>query len=193
MINVEHTTGMMANTYIENADNFLTSAFTNTWKYSGNRYFPFEITNTEIMWKHKLSVSAQPIIQLSGNISLSNVKVLVTSPFVVEILQYSTKEIKRSVNRFPETFPNIYSISSLFIACTKASVKHIPEVGSFPCISCQRGTYTLNNQYLNTSSFQKLARMKKANFTCLDCPVGANCTDCTKFSFSLGFCFSLCH
>ena len=85
MINVEHTTGRTANTYIENADNFLTSAFTNTWTHSGNRYFPFEITNTEIMWKHELSVSAQPIIQLSGNISLSNVKVLVTSAFVVEI------------------------------------------------------------------------------------------------------------
>ena len=85
MINIEHTTWRMANTCIENADNLLTSAFTNTWTYSRNRYFPFEITNTEIMSKHELSVSAQPIIQLSGNISLWNIKVLVTSTFVVEI------------------------------------------------------------------------------------------------------------
>ena len=58
MTNVEHIARRMANTYIEHADNFLTSAFTNTWKYSGNRYFPFEITNTKILWKHELSVSA---------------------------------------------------------------------------------------------------------------------------------------
>lgn len=102
-----------------------------------------------------IGFSAQPTIQLSGNTSLSNIKVLPTSPFEVEILQYSTKEIKRSVNRFPETFPNIYNISSLFIACMKATVKHIPEVGSFQCIPCQHGTYTLNNESLNTSSFEK--------------------------------------
>ena len=155
MTNVEHIAGRMANTYIEHADNFLTSAFTNTWTYSGNRYFPFEIRNTKIIWKPELSVSAQPTIQLSGNISLSNIKVLATSPFEVEILQYLTKEIKRSVNRFPETFPNIYNISSLFIVCMKATVKHIPEVGSFQCIPCQRGTYTLNNESLNTSNFEK--------------------------------------
>ena len=42
MINVEHSAGRMANTFIENTDNFLTSAFTNTWTYSGNRYFPLK-------------------------------------------------------------------------------------------------------------------------------------------------------
>ena len=67
---------------------------------------------------------------------------------------------KRSKNRFPKTFRNIYNISSLFIACTK----HTPEVSSFPCIPCQRGTYTLNNESLNTSSFQKISTHSKSEF-----------------------------
>ena len=124
MIHVENSSGRMANTNIERSNNFLTSAFINTWTYLGKRYFLFEITNTEIIWKHELPISSRPIIQLSGNISLSNVRLLVTSTFETEILQYSTKDIKVSVNGFLEIFSNTYIISSLFI-CTKASVKHI--------------------------------------------------------------------
>ena len=184
MINVEHSAGRMANTFIENTDNFLTSAFTNTWTYSGNRYFPFEITNTEIIWKHELSVSAQPIIQLSGNVSLSNIKLLVTSPFVAEILRYSTEDIKRlRENGFVRSLPNIYIISSLFITCAKASVKYIKRADSFRCMPCAWGTYTLNNESLNINTslnFKNINKSEKTNFNCLNCPVGANCTASIK-------------
>ena len=88
MIYVENSAGRMANMYIENSDNFLASAFIITCTYLGNRYFPFEITSTEIIWKYKVPVLARPIIQLSGNVSLSNVKLLITSLLEREILQY---------------------------------------------------------------------------------------------------------
>ena len=175
VIYVENSAGRMANTYIQNSDYFLTSAITTTWTYLRNKYFPFEITNTKIQWKNEV-VSAKPIIQLSGNVSLSNVKLLVTSLFETEILKYSTKNITVFVNREPRTFPNIYIISSLFIGCSKASVTHIKRAGSFRCIPCARDTYTLNNESLNTSlSFQSISKYEKRNFTCIDCPVGANC------------------
>ena len=184
MINVEHSAGRMANTFIENTDNFFTSAFTNTWTYSGNRYFPFEITNTEVIWKHELSVSAQPIIQLSGNISLSNVKLLVTSPFVAEILRYSTEDIKRLLENGSVRFlPNTYTISSLFIICAKASVKYIKRADRFRCMPCAWGTYTLNNESLNINTslnFKNINKSEKTNFTCLNCPVGANFTASIK-------------
>ena len=169
MIYVGNSAGRMANTYIENSDNFFSSAFQTTWAYLGNRYFPFEIINTEIIWKNEVPISAKPIIQLSGNVSLSNVKLLVISLFETEILQYSTKNVTVPVNGFPRTFPNIYIISSLFIGCTKASVKHITRAGSFRCIPCARGTYTLNNESLNaTLSFQskKVTKHEKTYFSC---------------------------
>ena len=159
----------------------MSSAITTTWTYLRNKYFPFEITNTEIQWKNEVPVSAKPIIQLSGNVSLSNVKLLFTSLFETEILKYSTKNITLFVNRKLRTFPNIYIISSLFIGCTKASVKHIKRAGSFQCIPCAPGTYTLNNESLNASlSFQGISKYEKRNFTCIDCPVGANCTASIK-------------
>ena len=86
----------------------MSSAITTTWTYLRNKYFPFEITNTEIQWKNEVPVSAKPIIQLSGNVSLSNVKLLFTSLFETEILKYSTKNITLFVNRELRTFPNIY-------------------------------------------------------------------------------------
>ena len=183
MIDAENSAGRMANTYIENSGNLLSSAIKTTWTDLGNRYFPFEITSTDIIWKNEVPVSSRPIIHLSGNVSLSNVKLLVTSQFETEILQYSTKNIVLSVNGALISSPNIYIISSLFIGCTKASVKHITRAGSFRCIPCARGTYTLNNEYLNTSlSFgsKKIKKNEETNFTCLDCPVGANCTTSIK-------------
>ena len=143
--------------------------------------FLFEIISTEIIWTNEVPVSAKPIIQLSGNVSLSNVKLLVTSSFETEILKYSTKDMTVFVNDDLKNFPNIYIISSLFIGCTKASVKHITRAGIFRCIPCARGTYALNNESLNTSlSFQNITKNEKTNFTCLDCPVGANCTASIK-------------
>ena len=183
MIYIENSAGRMANTYIENSDNFSESAFTITSTYLGNKYFPFEITNTETIWKNEGSVSARPVIQLSGKVSLSNVKLLATSPFETEILQYSTKDLILSVKGYFKTFRNIYNISSLFIGCTNASVKHFTRAGTFRCIPCARGTYTLNNDSLSTSlNFlsKKITKHENTNFTCLDCPVGANCTASIK-------------
>ena len=179
MINVENSAERMTTTYIENSDNFMASAFTTTCTYLGNKYYPFETANTEILWSHALPASARPIIQLNGKVSLTNVKLLITSLFDTEILQYSTKDMLRLVNGNLKTFSNIYIISSLFISCTKASVKHIVKADTFRCIPCAQGTYSLKNESLNTSlSFQsKSATLREnTNFTCLDCPVGANCT-----------------
>ena len=113
-----YSVGRMANTYMENSDNFVDYAFTTTCTYLGKRYFPFEITNTEIVWNNAVQVSSLPIIDLSGNISLSNVKLLITSLFETEIMQYSTKDVPLLVNRFLKTFPNIFFILPLFIVET---------------------------------------------------------------------------
>ena len=183
MINVENSAGRMTTTYIENFDNFMASAFTTTCTYLGNKYFPFEIANTEVIWSHSLPVSAQPIIQFNGKVSLTNVKLLITSLLDTEILRYSTKDEVRLVNGYRKTFSNIYIISSLFISCTKASVKHIVKADTFRCIPCAQGKYSLKNESLNTSlSFQSKNVNLRAdtNFTCLDCPVGANCTASIK-------------
>ena len=181
MIYVENSAGRMTHTYIENSGNSLSSAITTTWTYLENRYFPFEIISTEIIWTNEVTVSAKPIIQLSGNVSMSNVKLLVTSLFKTEILKYSTKDMTVFVNEDLKNLPNIYIISSLFIGCTKARVKHITGAGIFRCIPCARGTYTLNNDSLNISlSFQNITKHEKMNFTCLNCPVGANCTASIK-------------
>ena len=105
-------------------------------------------------------------------------KLLVTSLFETEILQYSTKDVPLSENGVVKTFTIKYIFSSLFISCTKASLKHITETDTFQCVPCARGTYTLNNGSLNTSfSFESkiITKHENTNFTCLDCPVGANC------------------
>ena len=188
MIYVENSAGRMANTYIENSDNFLASAFIITCTYLGNRYFLFEITNTEIIWEYKVPVSAWPIIQLSGKVSLWYVKLLVTSLFEREILQYSNKDVSVSLddpylNGVLKSFSNVYTISSSFIVCLKASVKHLTRAGTFRCIPCTGVTYTLNNESLNTSlSFQskKVIKHENTNITCLECPVGTNCTASIK-------------
>ena len=164
----------MTNTYIENS----ASDVTITCTYLGIRDFSFKITNTEIIWTYEVLVSERPVIQLSEYVSMSNVKLLVTSLFETEILQYLTKDVPLPVNGVLETFPNIYFISSFVITCTKANVKHITNVGTFRCIPCTRGTFTLNNETLNislNSQSKKITKHFNTNFTCLDCPVGANC------------------
>ena len=125
MVYLQNSPGKMTTTDIDHWDNFMVSAFTTSGPYLGNKYFHFEIANTQIIWSHALTASARPIIQLSRNISLKNVKLSVTSLFETEILQYSTKDVSLLVNGRLITYSNIYTISSLFMSCTKASVKHM--------------------------------------------------------------------
>ena len=184
MIRVENSAGRMANTYIENSrNNVLASAFTIKCTNLENGYYPFEITSTEIVWQNERPVSARPIIQVCGNVSVSNVKLLVNSLFETEVLQYSTKTVMLPVKEHLNIFRYTFIISSLFIGCTKAIVKHFRRAGSLRCIPCPRGTYTLNDGSLNASLrflSQKITKYEYANFACLDCPVGANCTASIK-------------
>ena len=183
MVYLQNSAGKMTTTYAENSDNCMASAFTTAGTYLGSKYFPFEIANTQIIWSNALPVLAQPIVQLRGNISLKNVKLSVTSLFETQILRYSAKDMPLLANGSLKAFSNIYITSSLFISCTKASVKHIVKVGNFRCIPCARGTYTLQNESLNTSlSFQSknVILHENTNITCLNCPVGANCTESIK-------------
>ena len=142
MIYAENSAGRITNTYIGNSDKFLISAFRTTCMYLGvgNSNFLFEITNTEIIWSSEVRPLARPIIQLCGKVSLSNVKLLVTSLFETEILQYSNKDVLLSEYGNFKNLANDYKFSSLFIRCTKASVKHIAKADTFRCIPCARGT-----------------------------------------------------
>ena len=181
MVYLQNSAGKMNTTYIENSDNFMASAFTTTSTYLGKKYIPFEIANTQIIWSYALPVSSRPIIQLGGNISLTNVNLSITSLFETEILRYCTKDVPLLVNGRLKTFSSIYIVSSLFMSCTKARVEHI--VGTFRCIPCARGTYTLESESLYTSlSFQSknVTFGKNTNITCVDCPAGANCTESIK-------------
>ena len=181
IVYVENTAGSMSNTYIENNVNFMASAVFITSTYLGNRHFPFEITNIDIIWSCEVPFSAQPIIHLSGTVDLSNVKLLVASISEIDVLRYSLEDKRGAGSFYPQIFSNVYNISSLSIGCTKGNVKHIKKLGACRCIPCALGTYTLNNGSLHTS---KIFRRKKqimlgntnTNVTCLDCPVGANCT-----------------
>ena len=186
MVYLQNSAGKMTTTYIDNWDNFMASAFTTTGTYLGNKYFPFEIANTQIIWSNALPFSVRPIIQLSANVSLKNVKLAVTSLFETAILQYSTKDVPLLVNGRLRTFSNIYLISSLFVSCIKASVKVIAKIGTIRCIPCAQGTYTLENESLETSlsfqfsKFSNVTLRKNTDITCVDCPVGANCTESIK-------------
>ena len=184
IIRVENSAGRMANTYIENSrNNVLASAFTIKCTNLENGYYPFEITSTEIVWQNERPVSARPIIQVCGNVSVSNVKILANSLFETEVLQYSIQTVMLSVKEHLNIFRNTFIISSLFIGCTKANVKHFRKAGSLRCIPCARGTYTLTDGSLNASLrflSQKITKYEYASFACLDCPVGANCTASIK-------------
>ena len=87
MIYIGNTAGSMVNTFIENYDYSMAFAVTVTWTYLGNRYYPFEIANIIILWSNELLSSARPIIQVSGKVFLSNVKLLVTSLSEREVLR----------------------------------------------------------------------------------------------------------
>ena len=183
MIYVEDCAVGMASTYVDNSDKFLASALKTRCTYLVYRYYLFEMTRTEIIWSSEVPIPARPIIQLSGNNTLSKVKILVNSLFETEILQYSTKDVLLSVNGELRITTNVYNISSLFIGCTKARVKHFTQVGTFHCITCSRGTYSLINEPFNTSSdFQRknVTLPENSNFTCYDCPAGGNCTASIK-------------
>ena len=189
MIYIENTDGKMINTYIKNCDSSMASAFTITCTYLGNKYYPFEISNVEITWSYKLQTSARPIIQLSGKVSLSNVKLLVTSFSEIEVLSYSTKDVRlrrdaKSLAGVLETFSHVYYVISSSIVCTKAKVKYVEKATTFRCIPCERSTYTLNNGFLELStSIQSNKTIMPKNVTnvrCLDCPVGANCAASIK-------------
>ena len=185
MIYIGNTAGSMVNTFIESYDCSMAFAVTVTWTYLGNRYYPFEIANIIILWSNELLSSARPIIQVSGKVFLSNVKLLVTSLSEIEVLRYSTRDVQVlttgiDINNNPlKTLTNVYNISSLIINCAKANVKHIRKTGTFRCIPCARGLYTLSSGLLNLSaSFEskKSILPENNNFTCFDCPAGANCT-----------------
>ena len=183
MIYVEDCAGGMASTSVDNSDKFLASALKTKCTYLVYRYCLFEMTRTEIIWSSVVPVPARPIIQLSGNITLSNVKILVNSRFETEILQYSTKDVLLSVNGELRITTNVYNISSFFIGCTKARVKRFTQAGTFRCIPCPPGTYSLINEPFNTSSnFQSknVTLRENSNFTCYDCPAGGNCTASIK-------------
>ena len=187
MIYIENTDGKLINTYIENCDSFMASAFTITCTYLGNKYYPFEIANIEIIWSYKLQTSARPIIHLSGKVSLSNVKLLVTSLSEIEVLAYTTKDFRLKTGDDKstiETFFNVYYVKSSFIGCTRANAKYIKKANTFRCIPCERSTYTLNNGSLHLSSSiqsnKTIMPENVTNFTCLDCPVGANCASSIK-------------
>ena len=182
IIYVENTAGKISNTYIENNDNFIASAVYITSPYLRNRHFHFEITNIEIIWIYEVPLPAQPIIHLKGTVDLYNVKLLVTSISEIEVLRYSTEGKIGRGSIYRRIFSNNYNISSLFIGCRKANVKYIQKLGTWRCMPCAHGTYTLNNGSLHITTFFRSKRQigptntSTSLNTCLDCPIGANCT-----------------
>ena len=185
VIHIEDSSGRLANTYIENYDHFSVSAITVTCTYQSRKCFPFEFTNNTILWNNKLSVSIRPIIELTGTIIISNVNVLVASIPEIEVMRYSTKDVIRQVGGYTDiilglnkVYSDFYNISSLFITCIRANVKHMPTFETFKCIPCVQDTYTLNNGSIKILSTilknrKHVFQNESTNFTCSDCPVGA--------------------
>ena len=107
-------------------------------------------------------------------------------------MRYSIKDVIRQVRGRSnyifgtyKVYSDFYNISSLFITCARANVKHMPTFEIFKCIPCVQDTYTLNNgsiKILSTSLENKkdVFQNESTNFTCSDCPVGANCTEYIK-------------
>ena len=168
----------MANMNIKNCDSFLASIVTVTCKSFSGGCLPFETTDIKVIWKCKLTFSAQLIIQLSGKVFLSNVKLLLTSLFEIVLLRYSTKDLELPARK--ETTPygflteikifcNDYNNLSLTIDSTNANVKYIKKAGSFICQPCKQATYALNNGSLHLSTrFQGKQDVvpENTNFTC---------------------------
>ena len=184
IIHVENTAGRVNNTHIENYDQLMASAITVTCMQEGCKNSSFKFTNIKITWRYQLLLSARPIIQLRGKVLVLNVKILVTSISEIEVARYETDEsvIVLDKERL-KRFSSVYSISSLLIICTKANVKYIMELATLRCIPCTQGTYTSKNGSLKISTnFQgkKVFAHENATFSCLDCPVGANCSASIK-------------
>ena len=109
IIEIKECVGRLANTCIENDDHLSVSAYSVTWTYEYHKYFLFELTNSTITWSYGLSLSFRPIIELTGRIGISNVKVLVSSIADIEVLRYSTKPITVKGADF-QVFSNNYEI-----------------------------------------------------------------------------------
>ena len=176
--------GSLANSFIENCDFFSVSAFSITCSYEAQIYRPFEITNTEIMWNSKLPFSARPIVKLSGKITISNVTISVSSISEVTVVEYSTDVTRVKQKGSVKIYRHKYNISLLFVSCVKSNVENFIRLNTIRCIPCARGRYTFNNGFLLISSMnfesKRAIIYKKSNATCLDCPVGANCTASIK-------------
>ena len=134
----------------------------------------------------KLLFSVRPIIEVTGTIIISNVNISVTSIPGTDVIQYSTKNVIRQYPVY-KNYSNVYNISSLFITCTRANVKHMATLETFRCIpcACVQDIYTLKNGSIKivSRSFQNKKhefQNESTHFTCSDCSVGGNCTDYIK-------------
>ena len=185
IIHIKSSIVSLANAYIENYDNYSVSAISVTCAYEGQGCFFFDFTNSKIVWSNKLSLPTRPIIELAGSIIISNVNVSVASKQQIEVMRYSTKYVEIPYHTVIQCYSNAYNISSLFITCTRANVKHMSEFNTFRCIPCVQDTYTLNNGSIKMLS-RRLENKKhefqneSTDFICSDCPVGANCTEYIK-------------
>ena len=179
IIYVVNTGGKMTNSHIENSGNLMASAVSITCTYSGCKDFSFEITNFKIEWSYQLLHSVRPIVKLHEKVMLLDIKLLVTSITEIEVLRYSIQDVILPKKTGLQIVTNVNNISSLFIGCVKANVKHFTALGTWRCVPCARGTYTINNGSLKISTnfeSNKTIVLENANCSCLDCPVGANCT-----------------
>ena len=184
IIHIKNCIVRLGNACIENYDNYSLSAISVTCAYEGQRCFSFDFTNSKIVWNNKLLLSTRPIIELTGRIIISNVNVSVASIQEIEVMRYSTKDVEIPYPVF-KVYSSTYNISSLFITCTRANVRHMSEFNTIRCIPCVQDTYTLNNGSIKMLS-RRLENKKhefqneSTDFICSDCPVGANCTEYIK-------------
>ena len=179
IIYVVNTGGKMTNSHIENSDSLMASAVSITCTNLGCKDLSSEITNFKTECSYQLLHSTRPIIQLHEEVILLNVKLLFTSVTEIEVLRYSFQDLTLPQRTGLQMLTNIYNISSLFNGYVEANVKYFATLGMWQCVPCARGKYTINNGSLKKSTnFEgnKFIVLKNANFICLDCPVGANCT-----------------
>ena len=184
IIHIKNCIGRLVKAYIENYDHYSASAISVTCAYEGQRCFSFDFTYSKIVWSNKLLLLTRPIIELTGRIIISNVNVSVASIQQIEVMQYSTKDVKIQKPVY-KVYSNAYNISSSFITCTRANIKHMSEFNTFRCIPCVQDTYTINHNSIKILS-RRLENKKhefqneSTDFICSDCPVGANCTEYIK-------------
>ena len=134
IIHIKNCIGRLVKAYTENYDHYSTSATSVTCAYEGQRCFSFDFANSKIVWSDKLLLLTRPIIELTGTIIISNVNLSVAFIQEIEVMRYSTKDVKiqKPVHK---VYSDAYNISSLFITCTRANVKHTSEfntLGAYP-------------------------------------------------------------